>query len=43
MKLEIRNLQTKTERLKKQNIDLKYKGKIAKLPESTKTGRTLKN
>ena len=43
MKLEIRNLQAQIERLKKENIDLKSKAKIAKLPESTKTSRTLKN
>ena len=43
MKLEIRNLQTQIECLKKQNIDLKCKAKIAKLPESAKTSRTLKN
>ena len=43
MKLEIRNLQAQIERLKKENTDLKSKAKIAKLPESTKTSRTLKN
>ena len=37
MKLEIRNLQTQIEHLKKENIDLKSKAKITKLPESTKT------
>ena len=31
MKLEIRNLQTQIERLKKQNIDLKCKAKISKV------------
>ena len=43
MILEIRNLQAQIERLKKENTDLKSKAKIAKLPESTKTSRTLKN
>ena len=37
MKLEIKNLQRQIEHLKKQNIDLKSKAKITKLPESTKT------
>ena len=35
MKLEIINLQTQIEHLKKENIDLKSKAKITKLPEST--------
>ena len=34
MKLEIRNLQTQIEYLKKENIDLKSKVKITKLPKS---------
>ena len=37
MKLEIRNLQTQIEHLKKENNGLKSKAKITKLPESTKT------
>ena len=37
MKLEIRNLQTQIDNLKKENIDLKSKAKITKLPKSTKT------
>ena len=37
MKLKIKNLQTQIEHLKKENIDLKSKAKITKLPESTKT------
>ena len=37
MKLEIKNLQTRIEHLKKENIDLKSEAKITKLPESTKT------
>ena len=37
MKLEISNLQTIIEHLKKENIDLKSKAKITNLPESTKT------
>ena len=37
MNLEIRNLQTQTEHLKKENNDLKSKAEIRKLPESTKT------
>ena len=37
MKFEVRNLQTQTEYLKKENNDLKSKAKITKLPESTNT------
>ena len=37
MKVEIKNLQTQIEHLKKENTDLKSKAKITKLPESTKT------
>ena len=37
MKLEIGNLQTQIEHLKKENNDLKSKAKIRKLLESTKT------
>ena len=36
MKLEIRNLQTQIEHLKKENIDLRSKVKETKFPESTK-------
>ena len=36
-KLEIRNLQTQIEHLKKEHIDLKSKAKITKLPENTKS------
>ena len=36
MKLEIRNLQTQIEHLKKENIDLRSKVKKTKFPESTK-------
>ena len=42
MKLEIRNLQTIVEHLKKESIDLKSKAKITKLPESTKTQLNIK-
>ena len=42
MKLEIRNLQTQTELLKIENMDLKSKAKITKLPESTKTQPNIK-
>ena len=42
MKLEIRNLQTIIEHLKKESIDLKSKAKITKLPESTKTQLNIK-
>ena len=35
MKLEIRNSQTQIEHLRKENIDLKSKVKITKLPKST--------
>ena len=42
MKLEIRNLQLQIEHLKKENIDLKSKAKITKLPESTKTQLNIK-
>ena len=35
MKQKIRNLQTQTEVLKKENINLKSKAKVTKLPEST--------
>ena len=42
MKLEIRNLQLQIEHLKKENIDLKSKAKITKLPESTKTQPNIK-
>ena len=37
MKLKVRNWQTQIEHLKKENNDLKYKAKRAKLPESTNT------
>ena len=37
MKLEIRNLETQIQQLKKENNDLKSKAKITKLPESTNT------
>ena len=36
MKLEIRNLQTQIEHLKKENIDLRSKVKETKFPESAK-------
>ena len=37
MKVKIRNFQTQIEHLKKENNDLRSKGKIAKLPESGNT------
>ena len=37
MKLEIRNLQIQIEHLKKENNDLKFKVKITKSPQSSKT------
>ena len=42
MNLEIRNLQTQIEHLKKENNDLKSKPEIRKLPESTKTQPNIK-
>ena len=42
MNLEIRNLQTQIEHLKKENNDLKSKAEIRKLPESTKTQPNIK-
>ena len=37
MKLEIKNLHARIESLKKKNINLEFKAKVTKLPESTKT------
>ena len=37
MELEIKNLQTQIQFLKKENIDLELKAEETKLPESTKT------
>ena len=42
MKLEIKNLQTQIQSLKKENIVLELKAKETKLPESTKTKSNIK-